>query len=260
MAWTETPSETFVARHDERDAPDVERVLLGLEHARDRLEALFPARVGELAVVLHGSSGQLDAAQPWLPLQRALTAPAARRYLVGCATESELHVLSPRLLAHRASNVEGSLEMLMLAPAALFARRLIAAVNPGLPPPLGPRPLRRWLRWAWLVEGAAQHFSGQARHIRPAVTRRLREGGTPSFPPAARDATLLGGTVFGVLAGEHGERACIELAGMTPCRDPSAALRAAFSGRPVRHTEQAWRRELDRLAAAPATTASAAGA
>ena len=70
MAWLETPSATFVARHDERDAADAERVLAQLEHTRMRLDERFPVRLGELAVVLHGTAAQLDAAQPWLLLQR----------------------------------------------------------------------------------------------------------------------------------------------------------------------------------------------
>jgi len=37
VPWAETASETFVARHDERDAPDVERVLAQLEYGRERL-------------------------------------------------------------------------------------------------------------------------------------------------------------------------------------------------------------------------------
>ncbi|MDP9383765.1 MAG: hypothetical protein M3P50_00750, partial [Actinomycetota bacterium] len=193
MPWLETPSATFTARHDARDADDAAAVLAQLEAARERLEPLFGARaaVGEMAAVLHGSTAQLDAAQPWLPLYRRLTAPAGRRYLAGWTTETELHVLAPRLLARRASNVEGSLELLMLAPAALFARRLVGAANPGLPPPFGIRSFRRYLRWAWLVEGAAQYFSGQGAHVRPAVTRRMREGPAPAFPPAVGDAALL---------------------------------------------------------------------
>ncbi len=95
MPWVESASETFVARHDARDADDVERVLAQLEGARLRLEERFPARPGELAVVLHNSPAQLDAAQPWLPIFRRLTAPAARRYVVGWAGPRELHVLSP---------------------------------------------------------------------------------------------------------------------------------------------------------------------
>ena len=250
MAWLETPSATLVARHDERDAADAERVLAQLEHTRARLDERFPVRLGELSVVLHGSAAQLDAAEPWLPLQRRFTAPAGRRYLVGWAAVDALHVLAPRLLAHRASNVEGSLELLMLAPSALLARCYVAANHPGMPPPFGPRTFVRWLRWAWLVEGAAQYFSGQVRHVRPAVARRLREGGPPAFPPGRRDAALLGGTVFDLLAREEGEPACVALACGPHRHGASGALFRAFRGRPVRHTEAAWRSHLGRLAGA----------
>lgn len=239
MAWLETPSETFVARHDEKDAEDAERVLAQLEHARPRLQKRLDAEVGELAVVLHPTSAQLDAAQPWVPLQRARTAAAARRYVVGRATDDELHVLAPRVLAARASNVEGSLELLMLAPTALLAKRLLT-----------PERRRRLGRRApgevpWRLEGAAQYFSGQTRHVRPAVVLRTHDGPKPSFPPARRDALLLGGTVFDLLAREEGEEACVKLA-LAP--DPAQALERAFHGRPLRQTEQAWRSHLARLA------------
>jgi hypothetical protein len=223
-------------------------VLAQLEYARERLDARFPQTVGELAVVLHGTAAQLAAAQPWLSVQRALTEPAGRRYLVGWSTDHELHVLAPRLLAHRASNVEGSLEMLMLAPSALLARRYVGANHPGLPPPFGPRRFASYLRWAWLVEGAAQWFSGQARHVRPAVARRLHEGPAPSFPPSRRDAALLGGTVFALLAREEGEEACVRLACGPHPRGAGQALVDAFAGRAQRHSEAAWRAHLARLA------------
>ena len=245
MAWLETASATFIARHDERDAPDVERVLAQLEYVRGRLDARFPERLGELAVVIHGTSAQLDAAEPWLPLQRRLTAAAGRRYLVGWAGERELHVLAPRLLARRASNVEGSLELLMLSPSGLLARRALAARHPGFPPPLGPRRLQRWLRSAWFVEGAAQWLSGQTKHVRPAVARRLREGAEPAFPPARADALLLGGTVFDLVAREDGDRAAVAMTRAAP----DEALAAALRGRRARHTEAAWRSPLARLAA-----------
>ena len=66
VPWAETASETFVARHDERDASDAERVLAQLEYAREGLEKRLEVQMGELAVVLHGSPAQLDAAQPWI--------------------------------------------------------------------------------------------------------------------------------------------------------------------------------------------------
>jgi hypothetical protein len=221
------------------------RVLAQLEYARGRLERLLEVELGELAIVLHGSPAQLDAAQPWLPVQRRLTAPAARRYVVGWAAEGELHVLSPRLLAQRASNVEGSLEMLMLSPSGLLARRALAARHRGFPPPLGPRRLARWMRSAWFVEGAAQWLSGQTRHVRPAISRRLRDGPPPSFPPGRRDALLLGGAVFELIAREEGERAAVAVAR----GGPDHVLERAFGGRRLRHTEAAWRSHLARLAA-----------
>jgi hypothetical protein len=245
VTWVETPSETFVARHDERDSADAEQVLRQLEGARIDLERRLHVSAGPLEVVLHSTETQLDAATPWLPVLRRLTAAAGRRYLVGWASEHELHVLAPRVLAQRASNVEGSLEMLMLAPAALLARRLVAEHNPALPPPFGPRAFRRYLRWALLIEGAAQFFSGQTRHVRPAVVLRTHDRPAPSFPPGRRDALLLGGTVFDLLAREEGEEACVELA---RAPDPAQALERAFHGRPVRQTEQAWRSHLARLA------------
>ena len=181
---------------------------------------------------LHGSPAQLDAAQPWIAIQRRLTAPAARRYVVGWAGERELHVLSPRLLAQRASNVEGSLEMLMLAPSALLARHALARRHPGFPPPLGPLRMRRWMRGAWFVEGGAQWLSGQTRHVRPAVARRLREGGAPAFPPKPADALLLGGTVFDLLAREEGERAAVAAARPAPTTCwPTASTAAACAAR-----------------------------
>jgi hypothetical protein len=248
VPWTETASDTFVARHDERDAGDAERVLAQLEYGRERLERQLEIELGELAVVLHGSPAQLDAAQPWIALQRRLTAPAARRYVVGWAGERELHVLSPRLLAQRASNVEGSLEMLMLAPSALLARHALARRHPGFPPPLGPLRLRRWMRAAWFVEGGAQWLSGQTRHVRPAVARRLHEGGQPAFPPKPADALLLGGTVFDLLAREEGERAAVAAARA----GADSLLADGFHGRGVRRTEDAWRSHLARLADASA--------
>lgn len=246
MAWLDTSSETFVARHDARDTADAERVLAQLEHARRQLEARFDTDIGELEVVLHSSLAQLDAAQPWVPLARRMTAPAARRYVVGWAGTRELHVLAPRLLAHRASNVEGSLEMLMLAPSALLARRYVAANHPKLPPPATPGRIARWSRWAWLVDGAAQWLSGQTRHVRPAVARRLREGPSPSFPPSRTDALLLGGTLFDLLAREEGDRACVTLARGPHPDGPLRALEIAFP-RSLRHTESAWRAHLNRL-------------
>ena len=93
------------------------------------------------------------------------------------------------------------------------------------------------------MEGGAQWLSGQTRHVRPAVARRLREGGAPAFPPKPADALLLGGTVFDLLAREEGERAAVEAARA----GADHLLADGFHGRGVRRTEDAWRSHLTRI-------------
>src|SRR5947209_17011807 len=129
MAWVETASATFRARHDSASADDAERVLDSLEIARHRLAGLFPEAPADLTVVLHDSVGGLSFAAPLLPLQWATTAPAARRYVVGWAGREEIHMLSPALQRARASNVPGSRRMLEHSAACLYARRVILASN-----------------------------------------------------------------------------------------------------------------------------------
>ena len=250
MTWLETASEHFVARHGEADERGAVDVLRLLEDTRARLEEQFPAVPGgEIAVVLHDSPMQLHLAAPILPFAVRLTNPAARRYLAGWFTRDTIHVLSPIELDDRASAVEGSKEMLRLTPAALYTRLALAASNPALPPPFRPSRVRREMRWAWLTAGAAQWFSGQTRQARPAIARRLREGGEPAFPPALRDAHLLGGTLVDLLAREEGPQAAIDLATKVGGEDdPRQALESAFPGRSLRHTEGAWRTHLAKLA------------
>lgn len=248
MPWTETRSPSFTARHDERDARDAVSVLELLEGTRERLLGVFANVPDDIAVVLHTSQLQLALAQPYLLIIRALTAPAGRRYLAGWFSTGEVHVLAPRLLARRPSNVAGSREMVMLAPAALYTQLVVAANNERLPPPFRVVGFVRYVRWAWLAAGAAQYFSGQTVYARPAIARRLREGGRPSFPPGVADATLLGGSVFDLLAEERGEQAAVELASSLPAGGAREALRRAFSGRPLVNIEGEWRGHLARMA------------
>lgn len=246
MAWVETRSPPFVARHDSADEEGARGVLATLAGARTRVDPLLGVSLEEVTVVVHRSDAQLVLAQPVLPLVRHLTAPAARRYLAGWAGADELHVLAPDVLARRASSVAGSREMLSLVPAALYARLAVGVANHRLPPPFTPGATIRHWRWAWLVEGAAQWLAGQARHARPAIARRLREGGEPSFPPGVRDATLLGGSVLDLLAREEGREAVAALISHLHPDGPRAALEDAFGARSLAHTERTWRAGLGR--------------
>jgi hypothetical protein len=245
--WEETQSPHFAARHDESDYDDVVRVLELLEGTRRRLGQLFPSVPEMVSVVLHGSRVQLYAAQPELAVVVRLTAPAARRYLMGWPTSEGMHLLAPRHMESRASTVPGSREMVMLAPAALYAQLVVGHNNPGLPPPFGPGSLRRILRWSWLWAGAGQYFGGQTVHARPAVARRLREGSEPAVPPSTRDALLLGGSVLDLIARERGEQAVIDLASTKPDGSPERALERAF-GRSLVHAGGTWRGHLARIA------------
>ncbi len=117
---------------------------------------------------------------------------------------------------------------------------MVGANNPYLPPPFSWSTFRRYVRWAWLCEGAATWLSGQTPHLRAAIVRRLREGGRPAFPPAPRDAMLLGGTVFTLLEREHGSRAAAGLATSDLERGPRSVLVDAF-GRQLAGVEADWR-------------------
>jgi hypothetical protein len=247
MAWTESRSGAFRARYEERDVDDAEQVLDELEILRERLRPLLGEPPEEVSVVLHDSAVALAIAQPFLPVMWSVTAPAARRYTAGWYSRGEIHALAPRYLRDRASAVPGSKEMLLRTPHALYARLAVGTANPLLPPPFTPRRLRRLLGSLWIAEGAGQLLGGQTRYARPAIARRLREGGRPAFPPKLRDATLLGGTVLDLLARERGIEAVATLALRTNPQGGGASLREAF-GSPLGQVETTWRAHLERLA------------
>lgn len=250
MTWVESSSASFTCRHASAQAEDAERVLDLLERTRDRLDRLFPHTVGDLEIVLHDTPASLVLARPLMPLRWRMAAPAARRYVTGWVSRREIHVLSPEALRARASGVEGSAQMLGLTPASLYSLRVIMECNQELH--RAPGPLRPVLatRWGWLLEGASRWFAGETAHSRAAIGRRLREGRRPSFPPGVRDAPLLGGTVIDLLVREQGEAAAVRLATRLHPGGPRPALRHAFAGRALDHTEGAWRLHLARLAGA----------
>jgi hypothetical protein len=251
VAWVESASPSFTARHESTHADDADRVLYSLERTREYLAAYFPRTVEGISVVFHPSVSSLAMARPQWPLAWMAASPAWRRYVAGCwVGRHEMHVLLPDALEVRASSVPGSREMLDRAVPALYARRVIAENNEDLPRRLSPRRVGVEMRWAWLLEGAARWFGGQTAHARPAIARRLRDGRRPAFPPGRRDAPLLGGTVIDLLVRERGEPAAAELACRLHPQGPRGALREAFGGRSPTRTEEAWREHLARMTAA----------
>jgi hypothetical protein len=200
---------------------------------------------GEITVVIHDNPAWLAAAHPLLPVVRWAAAPAGRRYLAGWPMATELHVLNERWTEQRAGGADSERALRGTAER-LYVQLVLAANNEVLPPTWTPRRFLRYLRWAWLIEGGAQYFSGQVPLFRPAVLNRLREGGRPSFPPSRRDAVILGGTIFDLLEQERGSVAC-ELMVQRLRRDgPKANLELAFEAR-LRSIELAWRDHLDEL-------------
>lgn len=247
MSWIESSSRHFLARHEEVDADDARAVLELLEETRLRIGPAFRALPREVTVVLHPSRVELDVAQPLVPLMRRATAPEARRWIAGWTARGTLHMLAPRLLGERGPTVAGTRELLALTPAALYAQLVVAESNRALPPPWTPRSTLGAARWAWLVLGAGQWFSGQTAHTHPAIARRLRGESRPQFPPGIRDAVLLGGSVVDLIAREQGPNAAVRFVTTVVPTNPRAALLAAFDGRALVHTEGTWRAHLARM-------------
>jgi len=251
MAWEQSRSPSFAARHGTGDTDDARRILRSLEHVRVQVEQLVDRLPEEITVVLHPGMAALALSNPLVAARWAVTAPSGRRYVTGWVGRREIHVLSPDGLQRRGREVTGSREMLRLSAAALYAGRAFAecAWNIGRGPAFV-RSLaegRRELHWAWHLEGAGRWFAGQTAHAQPAISRRLREGRRPAFPPTLRDAPLLGGTVFDLLCEYEGEEAAVRLATAPDGRGPSVAIERAFGAR-LESVDAEWRLHLGRRA------------
>ena len=246
MAWVETRSLSFVARHESGDEDCAQRTLDRLEDLRLGLEERFEHVPGGITVIVHPHPGWLTAAHPFLPAARWAAAPAGRRYLAGWAMATELHILNDDYMDRRAAG-EDSRRALRGTAERLYVQIVLGANNERLPPPWGPRRFARYLRWAWLIEGAAQYFASQVPLFRPAVVRRMREGASPTLPPSARDAIILGGTVFDLLDRQVGSQACELLVSRLRKDGAQGNLELAFDA-PLREIERGWRNHLGETA------------
>jgi hypothetical protein len=242
VAWVQTESLSFTARHESIDWPTAQRILDALEELRLRLEDRFDVVPGEVTVIVHPTPAWLAAAHPFLPAARLAAAPAGRRYLAGWAMASEVHVLNDDHAERRAAGEE-SLAALRGTAERLYVQIVLGQNNDRLPPPWGLRRFARYLRWAWLIEGGAQYFAGQTPLFRPAVNRRMREGGAPSFPPSPRDAMILGGTVFDLVERTRGAAACELLVSRLHREGARGNIELAFDAS-MREIEREWRRHL----------------
>jgi hypothetical protein len=245
MTWIETDSLSFTARHDDADVAGAHRVLDALEDLRLRLEDRFAEVPGSVTLVLHDNPAWLSFAHPLLPAVRWSAAPAARRYLAGWPMAGEIHTLNDNWMERRSAG-EDSLRALRGTAERMYCQIVLAANNDRLPPMWTPQRFLTYLRWAWLIEGAAQYFTGQTSLFRAAVITRLREGERPAFPPSRRDALILGGTVFDLLERHKGPDACVRIASRLHRQGPRGNLELAFEAR-MREIERAWRIHLDEI-------------
>jgi hypothetical protein len=220
-------------------------VLDALEDLRLRLEDRWDYVPGDVTVILHDNPAWLSFAHPLLPVVRWAAAPSARRYVAGWPMSGEIHTLNDTWMERRSAG-EDSLRALRGTAERMYCQIVLAANNTALPPMWTPRHFITYLRWAWLIEGAAQYFAGQTSLYRAAVITRLREGERPSFPPSRRDALILGGTVFDLLDRHAGPDACVRMASRLHRQGPQGNLELAFEAR-MRDIERAWRTQLDEI-------------
>jgi hypothetical protein len=247
MSWTESASPSFACRHSSARAADAARVLALLEGTRERLREALPKLDHEPTIVLHDSRHALALSNPLMTLNWSLAGRPARRYIAGWTRHGEVHVLSPGALRARASRVSGSFEMLALAPATLYVRRVIIESNRDLRHARGPVAMWQQLRWAWLLEGASRWLSGESGYSRAVVVDYLRSGRRPHFPPSAREAPLLAPSLAELLAETDGDRGIARLVSRLHSGGAGAALQSAFSGRSLAAIEGEWRSRLRQL-------------
>jgi hypothetical protein len=245
MTWIETDSLSFTARHDDADLACAHRILDSLEELRLRLEDRFDEVPGEVTIIIHDNPAWLSAAHPLLPAVRWSAAPAARRYLAGWPMAGEIHLLNDSWMERRSAG-EDSLRALRGTAERMYCQIVLAANNRQLPPMWTPRRFATYLRWAWLIEGAAQYFTAQTSLFRAAVITRLREGDRPRFPPTRRDALILGGTVFDLVDRHAGPDAAARMVSRLHSQGPRGNLELALEGR-MRDIERAWRMHLDEI-------------
>jgi hypothetical protein len=200
---------------------------------------------GGVTVVIHDNPAWLSLAHPLLPAVRWSAAPAGRRYLAGWPMAGEIHTLNDDWMDRRSAG-EDSLRALRGTAERMYCQIVLAANNDELPPMWTPRRFLTYLRWAWLIEGAAQYFAAQTSFFRAAVITRLREGERPAFPPTRRDALILGGTIFDLLDRHAGPEACARLASRLHRDGARGSLELAFDAR-LRDIERAWRMQLDEI-------------
>ena len=240
VAWVETASLSFVARH-EREIAEGPRRCSRTWSASARSSSRGSSSVpGEVAVVMHPRPLMLNLAAPWLPLARLVSAPPA-------GATSPASSAAARSTCWRPPHWSGAPRpcrdraRCCCAPRGTSTRTSWSAPTTRPPTPLlAVHASARYVEMAWLCEGAATYFAGQVPHMRAAIARRLREGRRPRFPPTSRDAWVLGGTVFALLEQSGDPTHAWDLARTARRRGVTGGRSRRAFGRPRGGVERGW--------------------
>ena len=222
-----------------------------LEDTRERLDGRFARAPARSTVVVHGTRRPARAR----PAVAAARAAADRPGRAPLPRRLGRRARAPRAGAAAARAPRLDVAGLARDAAARAGRALRAArgrrrANPRLPPPFTPAATSSaTLRWAWLVEGAAQWLSRPDAHAR-AGDRPAAARGPRADVPARACATprCSAARVLDLLAREEGDRTAVAPPGRSaaPRRARAAALREPSPAARSPHTEGAWRAHLER--------------
>ena len=232
MAWVETESLSFTARHDDADTGCAQRILDSLEDLRLRLEERFDEAPGDVTVVIHDNPAWLSAAHPLLPAVRWSAAPAGAPLPRRAGRWTARSTSSATSGWSAAPAARTRCRPCSARPSACTRQLVLAANNDAPAADVDARgAFLTYLRWAWLVEGAV------AVLLRPGLALPPRGDHPPArgrqaarSRPTRRDAILLGGTVFDLLDRHAGPEACALLASRLPQGGPDAQPRARLRG------------------------------
>ena len=237
MAWVETESLSFTARHESDDEAYAQRTLDRLEDLRLRLEERFDE-----------APGRGDRDRPPLAglAQRRAPVPARRPACRGAGRTP----LPRRLGDGRRSFTSSTTSTPTAArPARTPCRRCAgprsASTRRSWSPPTtrgchrrGARAVRPLPALGVADRGRRPVLRRSTGLFRAAANTRMRKGGPPSFPPSARDAIILGGTVFELLERERGPDAC-SAARLAPAARAAPSARSSSRSAPAIATSSA---------------------
>ena len=249
MAWVETTSLSFTARHEAGQADDAVAVLEALEAHRGRARGAVPAAPRQR----HGRPPRLAAAAragAALPSARAAArlaggAPVHGRLVRG-RRGPRARARVPARASRRAGLARGAAAH---AAAGLHDARRGHQQSGCCRRRSGPRTRAACCaRRGWPRERPSTS-PDRCRSCAPRSPSGLRAGPGPPSRRAPRDAGILAGALFDLLARERGPQACVRLARQTLGARLQSGARSRLRAAARRRSAQRFRAHLERLGA-----------